>query len=461
MSGITDRGPIDKAVLVTSMTEAKATYGDRQSYSVLMDTLETFFREGGSKAYIARVIGPANVTALRNLVDGAAAVSLIVKAKNPGAWGNNLTIQVLDNTDDATIQAGRYRLRVVESGVVKETSGDLQTQADAVAWAQNSVNVNVAIGASANPPVKAAAAALTTGADDRASIVDAHWLIAQNLFTKDLGPGQIAQPGRTTDNAHDQLLAHGVLNNRVPCLDLPDSGSAATLRTSALAQRNRADKGQRFGGAFAPWDVIPGLLPGTTRVVPPCGRQMGVIARNDAAGESPNVPAAGELGQAEFVIDLSQPKFSDADRESLNEAGVNVSIVKYGGVRTYGWRTLTDPLNDPNWITLSNSRLYMAIAAEADVISERHAFKMLDGKKVEMNRYGADLTGMLLPFFNEGSLYGESPAEAFDVNVGAQVNTPATIAARELHAVLELRMSPFGERVILEVVKVPSQEAIA
>ena len=73
----------------------------------------------------------------------------------------------------------------------------------------------------------------------------------------------------------------------------------------------------------------------------------------------------------------------------------------------------------------------------------------------------AFLRAMLVPFYESGALYGETAEDAFEVNVGQQVNTPETIAAGELHAVLEVRMSPFAEKVVIEIVKVDPTVAIA
>jgi hypothetical protein len=50
-----------------------------------------------------------------------------------------------------------------------------------------------------------------------------------------------------------------------------------------------------------------------------------------------------------------------------------------------------------------------------------------------------------LRYFNLGALYGASAEEAFAVDTGPQVNTLATIAAQEVHAVVRVKVSPFGE----------------
>src|SRR5262249_15597235 len=127
-----------------------------------------------------------------------------------------------------------YRIQVLYSGSIVETSPDLTTQADAVNWATGSSHyITLTIGASTNVPAVAAAAALATGADDRTNITDTQWLNALNLFTPDLGPGQVMAPGRTSDIGHTQLADHAKNYNRVALLDLPDTALKGTLETSA------------------------------------------------------------------------------------------------------------------------------------------------------------------------------------------------------------------------------------
>jgi hypothetical protein len=47
------------------------------------------------------------------------------------------------------------------------------------------------------------------------------------------------------------------------------------------------------------------------------------------------------------------------------------------------------------------------------------------------------------------------------VNVDSTVNTPTTIANREMHAVISARMSPDAELVFIEIVKVPTTQALS
>lgn len=461
VAGLTEKGAL-VPLEITSMADYATKLGARVSYGVLYDSLEAFFAEGGDTAVVSRVVGPAPVNATVNVFDasGSAApgdVALVATAESPGDWANLLNVNIL-----AGDQAGEFKVQVTHDTdtTINELSPSLLDRDAAVTWSQTSVYIRLTLGASNEDPRVQGPLSLATGTDDRASIVDAQWLAALNRFTKDLGPGQVSAPGRSTAAGHSQLLSHAQVNNRFALVDFADTATVATLTAAAAA--NRALATARYGYGFAPWATIPGLTPGTTRLVPYSAVQAGLEARNAGSGHSANEPAAGELGRARYAIGLSQLAWSDTDRTTLNDNGVNVARVLFDGVRSYGYRTFVDPsgvLQD--WLAASNGRLGMQLAALAYQIAEEFEFRQIDGAKHTISEFGGALTGMLLPFYDQGALFGATPEEAFLVDVSDTINTPVTIAARELHARLAVRMSQFGERVFIDIAKVPVTQALA
>jgi hypothetical protein len=441
--GTTDRGPANSPYLIQSLDQFNTVFGVRQSYSNLYDCLETFFREGGYRAYISRVVGPAATSGTKNLLDGSAGISLTVNAIGPGAWSANYKVGVV-----AGGAGGTYQIQVSDaSNNILEQSSDLPDQGSAVAWSQYSNYVRIVLGVSALNPAVVALAALSAGNDDRASITDTQWQTASDACGPMLGPGQFSQPGRTTSTAYAQMKNHAEANNRVAIMDLPNSATVATLTGAAAGVQTR------FGAAFAPWVVIPGLTAGTTRVVPPCALIAGLIAGNDPSLGT-NMPAAGVNGQAAFVTDLSQPDWTDSQRTSLNSANCNVIRRMFGAIRNYGWRSLTSAVSDPSWINFGNARLFMDLAAELDGIGENYVFSEIDGQNgTTIEGFHGDLAADLLGHYNAGELFGDTADQAFAVDTGPQVNTLATIANNELHAICRVRMSPFAEYVVIQVVK--------
>lgn len=452
--GFTERGPSDRAVLCRNFSQVQAVFGERSTgYTTLMDALETYFRDGGSRAVIGRMVGPDPTVATVTLQDSTPADTLRIDAIAPGVWYDAIDIDIVAGTG-----AGQFRINVLDGdGETLESSPDLNDKTEAVAWADNSAYIRaVDLGAGNDPVV--GSFDLVGGDDDKANATDAERQAALALITKDFGPGQVSAPGYTTGQAHQDLLDHAEANNRHALLDLPDTATVGTLTAAVTAAQ--AHPNEQFGSAWAPWVKVAGLAAGTTRTVPYSAIQAALIARSEANGNSPNVPAAGDNGVSQVAIDVTQT-WDDNDRQTLNEGGVNVAIYRDGAVRTYGYRTLVNQLLESEWGMVSNVRLGMAIAALADDIAERYMFAQLDGRGRKVAEFGGDLTGMLLPFYNAGSLYGETFQDAAKVDVSEQVNPPEDLAQGILRAVIAVRMSPFAERVIIEITKVANTEVIA
>jgi hypothetical protein len=279
------------------------------------------------------------------------------------------------------------------------------------------------------------------------------------LFTRDLGPGQVAVPGRTTAGTRRTIAVHAEANNRIGILATTNTGVVGTL-TGSLPIASVTAAQERYISMFGPWVTVEGTTPGSTRDISPESIVMGLMARNDGRGVTPNQPSAGaDYGESTTGLNVTQ-SYIEADRTTLNVNGINILRLMYDGVRVYGYRTLVDPSTDSSWINLANARLFMAIQAQADAVAERFVFKQLDGQRRMISQFGGALAGVVLPYWQNGSLYGATPEEAFAIDVGPNVNTDDTIANRELHANIALRTSEFAEEVILEIVKVRVTENV-
>jgi phage tail sheath protein FI len=449
--GFTERGPSDEPLLCLSLAHYVEQFGERVNYGAVYDALDVAFREGSSAIYVGRIVGPAPVVAT-DILPAAVGDSMTISAKSAGVWGNEI-----DVIADAT--GAEFTLVVEYLGDVVEASPTLASVAEAIAWAANSDFIVIEDEGGGDPID--GTANLAGGTDDNANATDASRQAALALFSKELGPGQVAAPGFTTSQAFIDLLTHAEANNRRALLDAPDTAVVATLTTASTALRGSPKKTERYGAMLAPWAVVPGLSAGTTRLVPYSAVQLGLIARSEGEGNTPNKAAAGKRGRARYATGLSQPPWDKAERGTLNEAGVTVARLIRDTVTTYGNRSITTPLTDSDWRSFSASRLMMAIAAAADLVLEDYDFEQIDGKGFVFSKLEGDLGGRAcMPFYIADALYGSTPSEAFVVNTGPDVNTPQTIAAEEIHAQIGARVSPTGELLTVEVVKVPITEEL-
>lgn len=292
-------------------------------------------------------------------------------------------------------------------------------------------------------------------ATDAAAPVAADFADALDFFNKELGPGQVLAPGR--DDVYAELLAHAAANHRVALLDGPNDPDPAAVQTALDALD--ADPNNRFGAFFGNWTIISGVVPGTTRTVAPSATVAGLIARSDRTN-NPNVAAAGENGVSRTAVDLAA-SFSNADADALNDGSVNVFRKVYGNIELYGYRTVVKKAADPEWWQFTSARLYMAIAARSEPALQSALFAQIDGQRRRLAQLEGELGAVLLEFYNEGALFGTDPTQAFSVDATSEgVNPSAQLADGTVRAVENVRMSPFGEVVRLELSKTKITEAL-
>jgi phage tail sheath protein FI len=490
--GEAQRGPTEIPALVRSPENFRARFGDRIPQSRLSDDMDAYFGEGGSRAYVLRLSAGASAS---SVTEGG----LTVKAVDPGAWGNDLTVELVaagglgieiftaletphldlapepkangpkrrprnsgealppiagaqgnGNGDGPMAVAVSYKGDVVERALSLETAGEL------VAWATGSDYVRVEADDEA-APLSAGTFTLAGGADGTLPVTDPYALLETALrFDSALGPGQLQAPGKTTPPHHEALLKAAEQGSRVAFLDGSSDADLPTLIAHVAQLRTIFQ--QRFGGLWAQRAVIPGLAVGTTRLASWSAVQAGLQARVDAAG-NPNQAAAGSFGICRYCTGLDR-QFTDAEREALMYGGVNTAKIVYGRPRGYGFRSLVSENGEARaWLFLNNVRLAMAITARADAIAETYLFRPIDGAGLLFAALRGELGGMLGEYWPEG-LYGETVADSYRVETGEAVNTPETIAAGEIRAVIGLRMAPPGEWVYIQIVKVPLTETV-
>lgn len=452
VAGYAERGATDEPTLITSPSQKVLLTGDRTADTAMFhDSIEAFFRIGGRNVYFARIVGPDAEVAINTLNDATPEAALAVSAASPGEWGNDIDVV-------ATKSGSTFTLRVDYKDNPVEQSPALSSNAEAVAWAvANSSYITLSDEGGDIP--ETATIALAGGDADLTSVTEAEVEAALSQFALPYGPGQVSAPGMASEAVHEALMAHAEGHKRVALLDAADSANVSTLIGEAIARRT--EPGARFSGAFWPWAIIPGLAIGTTRTVPYSAIQAGLTARAAGEGRAPGDPIAGELGATDYPLGLSQDALTDADREAMNDAGINVAITYGDEVRTYGNRTLANPLTDANWSQLSQSRTVMAVVAIAEEVGQSFFQRKIDGRGFTLADYGRELEGRAcMPFYLNNDLYGENPEDAFSVNVGPEVNPAADVAAGKLLAAISLRTSPGGDMITIEVVKVPTGESL-
>jgi uncharacterized protein len=134
--GKAEKGPLDRAFMVTSFTEFQTVYGGFLGDSYLAHAALQFFNNGGKRLYIVRVANNA-MTADISLNDRKAtpAKTLTIAAGSAGAWGNELDVDLSDGSSDP---ANEFRI-TVRFGDLSETLDDLSMNAAAPNFVENVV----------------------------------------------------------------------------------------------------------------------------------------------------------------------------------------------------------------------------------------------------------------------------------------------------------------------------------
>jgi phage tail sheath protein FI len=95
--GYTAKGPLNSAVRLLSFAEFERAFGGLSRDSEVSYAVQQYFLNGGSDAYVVRVAnGAATASVGMNYVaaNGTTGLALTATAASPGAWGNNLRLDV-------------------------------------------------------------------------------------------------------------------------------------------------------------------------------------------------------------------------------------------------------------------------------------------------------------------------------------------------------------------------------
>jgi hypothetical protein len=90
--GVAEKGPLDRAELVTNLTQFNQVYGGFFEGSFLEPSARAFFDQGGTRCFVVRIVGDGAAEADVALVNHEGMPSIDVNAISAGAWGNNVSL---------------------------------------------------------------------------------------------------------------------------------------------------------------------------------------------------------------------------------------------------------------------------------------------------------------------------------------------------------------------------------
>jgi hypothetical protein len=454
IAGLAERGDTAQPIILRSSVEARSLLGDRVAYGALADSIDSFFGEAGEnggRVIAARVVGPAATTGFLVLQDraGVPVDTLRINASSPGPWSSGVTVQVTDGA-----AADSFTLTVRYAGDV-EVFADLASPGAAVTALEASAYVRgqdlaSASVAPANNPAVLAATALSAGTDDRTSVTATELIAALDRFVADLGPGVVAIPGQPHSTVAAGLAAHARTMGRI-ALTSPPLGTTPT-GAGTIARALRSTAGADYLGLIYLWQEIPDGT-GGTRLVSPEGVAAGLRARLNRTWAAP----AGDAGITRFSLGAERTLTAD-EINTLDDDAVTTFREILGGVRLYGWRSLS--LNTADFRNLSSRDYLNELSFRGRRALERFAHATIDGKGQLFQQVANELVALVAPVAAAGGLFAGQEDPGYRVDTGPGVNTPQSIAAGEVRAQLSVRLSPIGSLVRLTIRKVQLTAAL-
>jgi len=441
--------------LVSSLANFEDIYGGYTSSGYVHQTLQAFFEEGGSRAYVSRAIGTGAALATAALPNSAnpAVTVLTLKASGEGAWPQTPAGYMKAEVTHPTAGVS-FRIRIILNDEVVYSTPVLTSKEDAVEEINNSavasLYVIAEVGAGAGIPAVSAGVNFAGGSDGSVP-TDAQMVAALTPFIKTLGSGAVCIPGEFGSTIWEALMEHAAENNRVAILGFDKEQSVAQVIASAATLAEH--EGAEFSAWYYPWVKVErnGLVVST-----PCeGYIAGKRAKlhNDVG---PWSAYAGIATNSDFIKGTFKA-ITNAEANTLNDGYVNPIRVINGDTRIYGARSASSDTENYRFITAKEVVNY--VVAQAEIRLERLVFSVIDGRGTLFGEVKAVLTGILDPLAQAGALYplfadnGKLLDAGYKVTVNEQLNPVTQLATGTVKARVGLRVSSLGETIEVEISK--------
>lgn len=450
--GLANRGPSGEAVLVQSIADFEAMFGDYRSDSYLHPTVETFFEEGGTQAYVARAVGASATVGSLAIQNSAAANCITLTANGAGAWSTNVAVIVTNNTTTAKLDLYFESTLVYSTGNCS-TSSQMAGRINSSSIASR--YVSAAVNSTTTLPATLASTTLAAGNSYENQVNAAKYVSTLTAFNDALGTGAVVCPEVTNDDVAVRagLMTHANNYSRIAILHGTSGDSAAQIKAKALVLQ--ADDNAEHGALYYPWITVPSGIAGVSRTIPPDGYVAAkrAVAHNQTG---PQLPAAGLISTAKFVSGTA----ADIDKttgDDLDENYVNAIRVIQNSVRIYGARSLSSDTDNFRYITQQD--VVNTIVTECYRSLEDLVFSTIDGRGTIFANIEARLVVILAGMRDLGALYpafdanGKQLDNGYTVKCDAGINPAAQLQTGLVKARVGVRVSSVGDKIEIDIVK--------
>ena len=436
--GETERGPTTPK-FITSWLQYQRVYGSYfGSDKYLPYAVEGFFKNGGQRCYLARIVKADALPSNFRLTDGSGDNALSVEAIGEGESGNQIAIKVSKGTFGgfklsvwywkelpATLFDPEVDLTTMPRPTVEEVYDNLSITENSPDYYEKRINgisnlikifQSTVSGDEDNgnrPENPSSITYLTNGTNGTGDI------ILSDYERIDTGT-QEDKKGLTAFEKIDDisilyapnvysitglvgsLISHCEnIKDRFVILDCIQGASDS----STLNPRNLNPT--QYGAYYYPWIYVIDPATGMKKLVPPGGYMAGIYARSDVERGVHKAPANEKV---RGVVELEFP-ITKGEQDILNPRGVNCIRAFPGrGIRVWGARTLS---SDPSWKYINVRRLFLYLEESIDEGTQWVVFE--PNNEQLWDRVKQTITGFLTQVWKDGALMGRSVEEAFFV----------------------------------------------
>ncbi len=286
-------------------------------------------------------------------------------------------------------------------------------------------------------------------------------LSASDFIGEDRGPGKrtgiqafidndvvsiMSVPGVTDPNVQLSLVAHCEnLGSRFAVLDIPRE---KTKVADVMTHRNIFDSS--YCAMYNPWVQVFDPLDKRNIFIPPSGTVAGIYSRSDQTRGVQKAPA-NEVLRGVSGLDV---QYNKGEQDILNPVGVNL-IRNFAGQGTRVWGARTCSSNGL-WKYVNVRRLFIFL--EESIKNGTNWVVFEPNNEQLWARVQRTIDAFLTRVWRDGALMGNSPSEAFYINIGRETMTQDDIDNGRLICVIGVAPVKPAEFVIFRITQKTGSE---
>jgi uncharacterized protein len=460
--GTFSQGP-ETVTLVTSWYDFVKKFG---GYSVLYPAtfgVSQFFQNGGSELYVRRVLHSDAAAAAVNVPKATGSGNIgSVTAKNRGADGNNLRVQIT-----AATQSNYYNLTVYKetvAGTASDVTNDIileqfnnvvfndVTSSDYVSNVVNlsSSQITITVTDNADAP-STSVLPLTAGSNGTPADATDYTAVLGDFTSVDrplvlFVPEIAATLGTDLVTVQNAVIDWCAANNGFAVLD-----TAANLSVSAVETYVSGLTASSNAAVYYPNIYIQdplGRSAQSLRKIGPAGSVAGLYIQTDRQ-TGPFKAPAGVKATIRNAVTLEKAFTSD-ELDTLNSGAKPINALRNlpgAGIVSMGARTLLQDGTANKYVNMRRSLIYIK-----KQLNDLTQFALFENNDENLwSRISTGISVFLNDYRNQGGLRGATAAQAFFIKVDAENNTPETIALGEVHIEVGVALEYPAEFVVINL----------